>query len=54
MMGHGWQYMAEGGHAMGPWMVSFGLLRLAVLVLFFWLFFRLVSAVERLADEKRE
>jgi hypothetical protein len=48
--------MAEGGHMMGgsPMMIIFGLLYFAGIILFFWLMFRGVVALERIAENTEE
>lgn len=38
---------------MGGGMLLFGLLYILALILFFWLFYRLVRAVETLAEDRR-
>ena len=52
---HGEQ-MAEGGHMMWgmPGMWLFGLLYLLGIIVFFWLMFRGVNALERIAENTEE
>lgn len=55
MMGSG-HMMAEGGHMM-PGLVGmgiYGLVKLVVVVLFLWLFYRLVRAAERLTKQSTD
>lgn len=50
------QEMMEGGHMLGgaPGMMVFGLFYLLILIGFFWLLFRLVEAVEEIAENTND
>lgn len=55
-MGMHGQGMMEGGHMMGgmPGMILFGLLYVLGIVLFLWLMFRGVKALETIADNTKD